>query len=70
MTARSHEAIRARNAAGIWVMVPVADISCISADDDETDSTLLTLRDESVVTLPEAYEDVLDKIVSTWSNHQ
>ncbi len=70
MTARPQDAIEARNAAGVWVMVPVADIFCISADDDETDSTLLTLRDESVVTLPEAYEEVLDRIVASWSDHK
>ena len=42
----------------------------MSEDDDLTDSTLLTLRDESVVTLPEAYEDVQDWIVATWPDHQ
>ena len=70
MTIQPHDAIRARNAAGVWILVPVADIFCISADDDETDCTLLTLRDESVVTLPEAYEEVLDRIVTSWSDHK
>ncbi len=70
MTAPLNATIEARNAAGIWVAVPITEIACVSEDDDQTDSTLLTLRDESVVTLPEAYEDVLDRIVATWPNHR
>ena len=70
MTALLDATIEACNAAGIWVAVPIAEIACISEDDDQTDSTLLTLRDDSVVTLPEAYEDVLDRIVATWPNHR
>lgn len=70
MTAKLQETFRALNTAGIWVTVPVAEISCISADDDETDCTLLTLLDQSVVMLPEAYEDVMDRIVATWPDHK
>ncbi len=70
MTAPLNATIEARNAAGIWVAVPIAEIACVSEDDDQTDSTLLILQDESVMTLPEAYEDVLDRVVATWPNHQ
>ncbi len=70
MTAPPGGMIEARNAAGIWVAVPIAEIACVSEDDDQTDSTLLILRDESAVTLPEAYEDVLDRIVAAWPDHR
>ena len=70
MSAALNDTIGARDAAGIWVAVPIADIACVSEDDDQTDSTLLILQDDSVVTIPEAYEDVLDRIVATWPNHK
>lgn len=54
---------------GLCIAVVVSTISCITADDDLMDMTVLTLNDDSVVVVAEAYEDVLDMIVETWSDH-
>ena len=62
--------LRACNAVGLWVAVPIAEIVCLSEDDDQPNTTLLILRDDSVVTLPEGYEDMLDRMVAAWPNHQ
>lgn len=50
---------------GVCIAVVVSTISCITADDDLMDMTLLTLDDDSVVVIAEAYEDVLDMITDT-----
>lgn len=66
MTAKPDDIIRACDAAGVWVTVSIAQISCVYPDDDQTDATLLTLLDESVVMLPENYEDVMDWMATRW----
>lgn len=58
--------IQVTTPAGLAVAVAVSTISCISADDDLTDTTVLLLRDDSVVMVAEAYEDFVDRIVETW----